>query len=69
MIQEHALTYQDKLTISHLDYLVSKANRLGKSGRDVMRVFEEIDKEGIHIYFSVTGMHNGQGRVSQEIQS
>lgn len=54
MLNEHAITYKEKITMSDLDYLVKKAHRIGKCGRDVMRVFQEEDNEGCHIYFEVS---------------
>lgn len=56
MLHEHAITYQDKLTIKELDYIVKKANKLGRIDREVVRVHEESDSEGVHVYFDVTGM-------------
>lgn len=56
MLNEHAITYQTNLSMSDLDYLIKKANRLGKIGREVMRVYQEEDNEGKHVYFEVTGM-------------
>lgn len=67
MLHEHAKTYQDRLSIADLDYIIKKANKLGKIGRNVVSVFQEEDSEGFHIYFDVTGMNNGQGRASREI--
>lgn len=66
MLHEHAITYKEKITISELDYIVKKANKLGKNGREVMRVHEETDSEGTHVYFDVTGL-NGQGRVEDKV--
>lgn len=57
MLNEHAITYRERITIADLDYMVKKANRLGKCGRDVVRVYQEEDNEGIHVYFEVKGMH------------
>lgn len=54
MLTEHAITYRERVTIQDLDYLVKKANRLGKSGREVVRVYQEEDSEGYHVYFEVT---------------
>lgn len=62
MLHEHAITYQDQLSIADLDYIVKKANKLGKSGREILRVHEEKDSEGNHVYFDVTGMTNGSTR-------
>ena len=67
MLHEHALTYKDRLSVADLDYMVKKANRLGKSGRDVLRVHEESDSEGIHVYFDVTGMKCEQRRDEGEV--
>jgi len=58
MLHEHAVTYKDRLTIADLDYIIKKANRLGKNNREVIRVHEEKDNEGTHVYFDVTGLHN-----------
>lgn len=55
MLIEHAITYQERINMSNLDYMVKKANRLGKSGREVIRVYQEEDSEGVHIYFEVIG--------------
>jgi hypothetical protein len=61
MLKEHAITYRERITITDLDYMVKKANRLGKSGRDVIRVYQEEDDEGVHVYFEVNGMHRENG--------
>jgi len=66
MLHEHAITYQDRLTMADLDYIVKKSNKLGKNGRDVVRVHEESDLEGTHVYFDVTGL-NEQRRTTEEI--
>ena len=57
MLKEHAISYKEKLTIHDLDYIVKKANSLGRKGRQVMRVSEETDSDGSHIYFDVTGLN------------
>ena len=63
MINEHAVTYKDKIALEDLDYIVKKANRLGLSNRQLSRVYKEEDADGIHIYFSVEGLkENGNGR-------
>ncbi len=56
MLNEHAITYQERISVADLDYLVKKSNRLGKNGRDVVRVFQQEDAEGAHVYFEVTGL-------------
>ncbi len=63
MLNEHAITYKERLTVSDLDYMIKKSNRLGRVGRDVVRVYQQEDNEGIHVYFEVTGMvkENGYG--------
>lgn len=67
MLYEHAITYQDRLSIADLDYLVKKANKLGKSARDIVRVHEETDLEGTHVYFDVMGLSNEQRRTEREV--
>lgn len=67
MIHEHAITYKDRLSLADLDYIVRKANKLGKSGRDIIRVHEELDAEGMHVYFDVTGMKCEQRRIESEV--
>lgn len=67
MLHEHAITYQDRLTIADLDYMVRKANKLGLAGREILRVHEEKDAEGTHVYFDVTGLGNEQRRIDEEI--
>ena len=56
MITEHALTVKEEMTASQLEYLVKKANKLGKLGRDVVRVYSQEDGEGKHIYFECEGI-------------
>jgi len=56
MINEHAITYKDKLSAEDLDYLAKKANRLGLANRQILRAFQEEDNDGTHVYFSVEGM-------------
>lgn len=63
MLHEHAITYKEKLSMADLDYIVKKSNLLGKKGREVLRVHEETDAEGTHIYFDVTRMHERQREV------
>jgi len=53
MIVEHALTYNNKLSASNIEYLTTKANRLGRIGKQLMRVYSQEDAEGTHIYFEV----------------
>ena len=63
MVTEHAISYKDKLSVEDLDYIIKKANRLGLTNRFLTRVYQEEDKEGIHVYFIVDGLkkdiHNG----------
>jgi len=53
MINEHAITYRDKLSVEDLDYLVRKSNRLGRLGREISRVYTQSDRDGMHVYFEV----------------
>jgi len=55
MLNEHAITYTEKISMKDLEYLVKKANKLGKSGRDIIHVYQQEDAEGFHVYFEVTG--------------
>lgn len=66
MLHEHAVTYKEKLNMSELDYIVKKANKLGRNGREVIRVHEETDADGTHVYFDVTGL-NEQRRIEETI--
>jgi hypothetical protein len=60
MLNEHAITYREKISMKDLEYLVKKANRLGKNGRDTVRVYQQEDGDGFHVYFEVTGMPQDQ---------
>lgn len=51
MINEHAITIKEHVTAADLEYLVKKANKIGKQGRDIVRVYSQEDSEGRHIYF------------------
>lgn len=53
MVTEHALTYQEKLSVSNIEYITTKANRLGRIGKQLMRVYSQQDREGTHIYFEL----------------
>jgi hypothetical protein len=55
MLNEHAITYSDKIVMKDLEYLVKKANRLGRLGRETVRVYQQEDSDGFHVYFEVTG--------------
>ena len=57
MLHEHAITYQDRITASDLDYMIKKANKLGMSNREIINVYEETDAEGTHVYFNVIGIN------------
>jgi hypothetical protein len=56
MINEHAITVQGEIGLEDLNYMVKKANRLGRTGRELIRVFSQEDNEGKHYYFEVEGM-------------
>lgn len=68
MLHEHAITYKDRLSVADLDYISKKANKLGRSGREVVRVHEETDVDGTHVYFDVTGMPGEQRRNEHQVQ-
>ncbi len=67
MLHEHAVTYNGQLSVADLDYIIRKANKLGRIGRDIIQVVEEIDDEGIHVFFDVTGMGHEQRRVAEKV--
>ena len=54
MRNEHAITYREKISMKELDYLVKKANRLGKIDREIVHVYQTEDEEGFHVYFEVS---------------
>lgn len=56
MLREHALTYQEILTVSELEYLCTKANKLGLKSKSITRMYQEEDAEGKHIYFEVVSV-------------
>lgn len=56
MVNEHAKTVQENISLEDLDYMIKKANKLGESGRKIQRVFAQEDAEGKHIYFEVQGL-------------
>lgn len=53
MRNEHAVTYRDKISMKDLEYLVKKANHLGKIDKEVGHVYQTEDSEGFHVYFEV----------------
>lgn len=65
MLNEHVITYKEKISMRDLEYLVKKANKYGKNGRVIIRVYQQEDEEGFHLYFEVTGIVaeriNGRG--------
>lgn len=64
MQREHAINYHDALTVAQVEYLCHKANRLGRLGKNISRVYQEEDSEGKHVYFEVhTEVHGQQGIV------
>lgn len=56
MVNEHALTYKDILTVEDINYMTKKANRLGLSNRQLIRVYQQEDEEGTHVYFEVDNL-------------
>jgi len=56
MINEHAITYKENVLVDDLNYLVKKANKLGLNNRQVVRVYQQEDEEGTHVYFEVDGL-------------
>jgi|GEM_PF-5387696 len=56
MINEHAITIKNEISASDLEYIIKKANKLGKQGREITRVYSQEDGEGKHIYFECEAM-------------
>lgn len=56
MINEHAITIKGEITPQDLEYLIKKANKIGKQGREIVRVYSQEDGEGKHIYFECDAM-------------
>lgn len=63
MQREHAINYQEPLTVAQVSYLCHKANKLGKAGKSISRVYQEEDDEGKHVYFEVLTEIHGQTPV------
>lgn len=63
MINEHALTYKERLNQQDINYLVQKAHYLGTQNRKIARVFQQEDDEGIHVYFEVESMKEKKDHV------
>ncbi len=59
MVNEHVITVKENLTLEDLNYMSRKANRLGVSHREIVRVYMEEDDEGKHYYFEVEAMKHG----------
>lgn len=55
MIKEHALLIKKEITIQNLEYLVTKANKLGLRNRVITGITEEKDFEGKHIFYTCEG--------------
>jgi len=67
MINEHAITYKNELSLVDLDYIIKKANRLGLTNRQLSRVYQQEDEEGKHIYFEVEGLKEKEEKVNDLI--
>lgn len=57
MVTEHAKLIHHDINNEDLLYLIKKANRLGKSGREIADVHQIHDDEGTHVLFEVEEMH------------
>lgn len=51
MIVEHAKTIQKEISMADLESMIKKAHRLGMTGRNLVNIFAQEDREGKHIYF------------------
>lgn len=63
MVHEHAIIIKNSCTIDQINYLVQKANKLGKNGRDISHAYYKDDEEGSHIFFVVDEMKGCNGKI------
>lgn len=61
MVNEHAITIKNKMSIEDLNYIIKKANRLGLRDREITRVFSGLDEQGSHIYFECDSLKSKIG--------
>lgn len=50
-IDEHALTIKEEITEEQIEYLVKKANRLGKNGRTINAIQFKAKEDSKDIFF------------------
>lgn len=67
MVNEHAITIKDKMSIEDINYIIRKANRLGLRDREVTRVFSRSDEHGAHIYFECDSLKHKNEDTSEII--
>ena len=53
MQREHAINYLEPLSVAQVEYLCMKANKLGRMGKNLSKVYQEEDSEGKHVYFEI----------------
>ncbi len=58
MTTEHAITIKNDVTLSDLEYLIKKANRIGKLDKDILRIFIESDEDGQHVYYDIASKND-----------
>lgn len=59
MMREHATNIKSECSINDISYLVKKANRMGRMGREIHSVYSMDDSDGSHIFFEVDDLRNG----------
>lgn len=52
-IEEHAITYKEHPTKDQLEYLITKANRLGTNGRTIKTIHIDNKENAKDLYFIV----------------
>jgi Holliday junction resolvase RusA-like endonuclease len=68
MVNEHAKTVKNEISIEDLDYMVKKANKIGFSGRTIIRVFMQEDIEGKHYYFECEGLSTTREKCDKYLE-
>lgn len=56
MIHEHALEVEGEITPQDLEYMILKANRIGKCDREITKVYILSDDFHRHVYFEVENL-------------
>jgi hypothetical protein len=57
MVTEYAARVSRNIDYTDLQYLCKKANKLGKEGFSIVRVFSKEDGDKIDIFFEIQSQH------------